>query len=95
MFCGHHKSKVFIHNFMIKGLDDLDENSGAGSDNESVYDKSYIDLPHCANAGITKSITISIKGKPEFDNYMRNLKLFILDKIPFILAIILSVGKLL
>ena len=78
---------------MIKGLDDLDENSGASSDNESVYDKSYIDLPHSANAGITKSITISIKGKPKCDKYMRNLKLF--HKIPFILAIILSVGKLL
>ena len=93
VFCGHHNSKVLIHNFMIKGLDDLDENSGAGSDNESVYDKSYIDLPHSANAEMTRSITISIKGKPRCDNYMCNLKL--LDKIPFILAMILSVGKLL
>ena len=58
---------------MIKGLDDLDENSEAGSDDESVYDKSYIDLPHSANAGITKSINISIKGKPRCDNYICNL----------------------
>ena len=55
---------------MIKGLDNLDENSGAGSDNESVYDKSYIDLPHSANTGLSKSINISIKGKVRRDNYM-------------------------
>ena len=57
---------------MIKGLDNLDGNSGAGSDNESVYDKSYIDLPHSANTGLSKSINISIKGKLRRDRYMRN-----------------------
>ena len=59
---------------MIKGLDNLDGNSGAGSDNESVYDKSYIDLPHSANTGLSKSINISIKGKLRRDRYMRNYK---------------------
>ena len=55
---------------MIKDLDNLDENSVAGSDDEGAYDKSYIDLPHSANPGITKSINISIKGNLRRYSYM-------------------------
>ena len=67
---------------IIKGLDNLDENSGAGSDDESVYDKSYIDLPHSANPGKTKSIHISIKGKLKRDKQMRTfLNYFILKHV--------------
>ena len=63
--------------FIIKGLDNLDENSGAGSDDESVCDKSYIDLPHSANPGKTKSIHISIKGKLKRDKQRRTFFIII------------------
>ena len=66
---------------MIKGLDNFDENSGAGSDDESVYDKSCIDLPHSANPGKTKSINISIKGKLKSDKYMPNSLFYILNPV--------------
>ena len=65
------KPNALIIIFIIKGLDNLDENSGAGSDDETVYDKSYIDLPHSDNPGKTKSINISIKGKLRRNKYMR------------------------
>ena len=65
------KPNALIIIFITKGLDNLDENSGAGSDDESVYDKSYIDLPHSANPEKTKSINISIKGKLRHNKYMR------------------------
>ena len=75
---------------MIKGLDKLDDNSGGGSDDESAYDKSYIDLPHSANPRLSKSINISIKGKLRRDNHMRNFY-----RNPVYILMILSVGKLL
>ena len=55
---------------MIKGLDNLDEYDGAGSDDQDLYEKLYIDLPHSANPGLSKSINISIKGELRRDKYM-------------------------
>ena len=77
---------------MIKGLDKLDDNSGGGSDDESEYDKSYIDLPHSANPRLSKSINISIKGKLRRDKHIRS---FVMFHNPVYILMILSVGKLL